>query len=332
MKVHFRKHRGNWSRPLLCVTHTERPMDLKQCSREYFITQFGAASRLPPKVPFEALTHAREFSPWKGSVTVWGLCDDGRQLPELLAYFEPTAYKPQQVLWYRERLWLLGLEQLEVFDSELRLIRRLEDPWLSVEHTVFPDERGRLVASCSASDAILFIDPHTYTVMDFARVPESIYGHNYHLKREDSVVEHYLHNDLQLAHLNCAWPWRGGVLITTLIQGAIGWFDSDKHYHELLRGYVGCHGIRTNQEGNLYFCDSCAGTVVVLSPELKVLQEYPTGSKWLHDAQQITRELYALAVSDRNVLAFVEPHTSRPVFGLDGRNFGEGVQSVSYGR
>ena len=45
--------------------------------------------------------------------------------------------------------------------------------------------------------------------------------------------------------------------MSTLIQGAIGWFDLDGAYRELLRGYAGCHGVRADlRTDQLFFCDT----------------------------------------------------------------------------
>lgn len=328
--IHHLAPEDRWRRNLLCLSHTQRPFESQRGSRVAFLKRYQRPDRLPPKVPFAELTHARKHSPWKGQITVWSIDPEFRTPPEFLANLQPTDYKPQQALWFKDRLWILGTELLEVYDASIKLLARIEDPWLSGAHTIAPDQAGHLVVSCSASDAILFIDPERYLVTDAVRLPESLYGHNYPLSRQDSVVTNFIHNDLQLTHVNAAWPWRGGILVSTLIQGAIGWFDRNKNYRELLRGYVGCHGIKVNLSGLPYFCDSPSGKLIVLNEDFEVNWELQAESRWLHDAQEIVPGLYALALADHNAIEFVRSETKTLLYRLDASPFGQGTQFISY--
>ena len=74
-------------------------------------------------------------------------------------------------------------------------------------------------------------------------------------------------NDLQTTHINDASSMDGGsrVVVSTLIQGAIGVFDlGGGSYQEVTRGLVGCHAARVNDEGVIYFADNCGGALVEL--------------------------------------------------------------------
>jgi hypothetical protein len=84
---------------------------------------------------------------------------------------------------------------------------------------------------------------------------------NYELTPAMPVNRHYIHNDIQLGHLNSAYPdGKNGCYLSTLAQGDIGHVSEDGQYEVLARGYVGCHGIRVAQNGrDLYFSDSCSG-------------------------------------------------------------------------
>ncbi|MGH7485852.1 MAG: hypothetical protein ACREMY_09665, partial [bacterium] len=73
-------------------------------------------------------------------------------------------------------------------------------------------------------------------------------------------------------------------------------------YEELCRGFVGCHGARMSAEGEIYFADSTAGTLVFLTPAGRIARRFATGSRWLHDVQQIAGSVYAFALADRNEL------------------------------
>lgn len=328
--IHHLASKDKWKGNLLCLSHTQRPFESQRGSRVAFLKRYERPDRLPPKIPFAELTHARNHSPWKGQITIWSVDPEFRTPPELLAHLQPTDCKPQQALWFKGQLWILSTELLEVYDASIKLLARIEDPWLAGAHTITPDQAGNLVVSCSASDALLFIDPERYLVTDAVRLPEALYGHNYPLSRQDSVVTNYIHNDLQLTHVNAAWPWRGGLLVSTLIQGAIGWFDCNRNYRELLRGYVGCHGIKVNASGSLYFCDSPSGKLIVLDENFKVNWELPTESRWLHDALELVPGLYALALADRNTVEFVQAETQTLLYRLDASPFGQGTQFLSY--
>jgi hypothetical protein len=164
-------------------------------------------------------------------------------------------------------------------------------------------------------------------------LPEAIYGTNYPLSREHSVVEHFIPNDLQLTHLNCAYPWRGGILISTLIQGAVGWFDPAGEYRELMRGYVGCHGAKVDRRNDrIFFSDSCLGVIVFLDAEYRVADRVLLGSTWLHDAEQIEGSLFAAAVSDRNLISFVDVDKREILAEIPCEQYGQSTQFLYYGR
>jgi hypothetical protein len=139
-------------------------------------------------------------------------------------------------------------------------------------------------------------------------------------------------NDFQLTHINCAYPWRSGILVSTLIQGAIGWFDEHGQYQELLRGLVGCHGVRIDQRNSrMFFCDSCLGTVVFLSSDYRIEHRVSTGSVWLHDAEQVSPDVFALSVADRNQIEIIEFSSRKVLTIAPCGDFGNSTQLISYG-
>jgi hypothetical protein len=311
-------------RPLLCVTHSDRVTVPEQCSLNYLERRYASPDRLAALPPFESLIDASHYSPYHGHVTLWDFVEGDWRRPMLFACLRPD-FKPQHALWHAGRLWILGVERLEAYDASLRRIAEVSDPWLAGGHTVVPDGGGRLLLSCSGSDSVLVVDEKTYAVVAALRMPEAIYGSNYALARTDSVVEHFISNDMQLTHINCASPWRGGIVVSTLIQGAIGWFDPAGAYRELLRGYVGCHSVRTDvRTDQLFFCDSTTGTVVFLDDAMKIKARLASGSRWLQDACQTAPETLALAVTDRNQVEIIDLATREVMHAIPGTEFGEG--------
>lgn len=334
IKVHYKRHCIDWNQKLLCVTHTDRPVQPDRCDLNFLEQRYSDPDRFPPTEPFETLLPSFQYSgmEYSGTVTVWEFIKGDFRKPRLLAYIRPTDYKPQFAIWYKQRLWILGLEILEVYNSDLSRIAVIEDPWLSGTHTIIPDQCGHLIVSCSASDSVLVIDEETYKVVQALRMPEKLYGVNYSLSRTDSLVEHYIHNDYQLTHINCAWPWRGGILVSTLIQGAIGWFDENQNYKELLRGFVGCHGVRTDHRTNqIYFCDSCLGTVVFLKSDFTIEHRINTGSIWLHDTHQLNHDTFALSIADRNQIEIMNCFSRDIITVIGCSDFGNSTQFVYYG-
>ena len=248
---------------------------------------------------------------------------------ELVARVRPETYKPQHAIWYAGSLWVVGVEHVEVYDPGLRSVAKVQDPWLAGGHTLAPDGNGHILVSCAASDSILVIDATSFRVVQALRMPQELYGRNYDLRRTDSVTDHYITNDLQITHVNCAAPWRDGILMSSLIPGAIGWFDRNGEYSELLRGFVGCHGVRAISADLIYFCDSCVGTLMILDGNMRLRQRVATGSRWLHDAVYISAEVFALAVYDSAEVWFMDVASRKVIYKLDCGAYG-GPQFLAF--
>jgi hypothetical protein len=331
MNVELNRMSRYLGRSLLCVAHSDRPLQEPANEINYIESRYASPARLPPAFPFESLRPAREHDPHLGGVTIYDIGEGGERAPELVCAFRPKTYKPQHCLWLNDRLWVLGTEHIEIYDPCLKSLRQIRDPWLSGGHTMAADGAGGVLVSCSASDSVLRFDEATGALTGVLRLPEELYGFNYPLARHDSVVDHFIDNDLQLAHVNCAWPWRGGILTTSLIQGAVGWFDPQGDYQELVRGFVGCHGARIRDDADeLFFSDSCSGMVVFLGAGGAPARRVGTGSRWLHDAIQIRGNLFAMALFDQNQVLLMNVAT-REVVGrirCDGRG---GPQFLAFG-
>jgi len=149
------------------------------------------------------------------------------------------------------------------------------------------------------------------------RLPCDLYGFNYDLGPKTDLRLHYVNNNRQTTHVNGAWPLPGGksVLVSTLIQGAIGRFDLESgDYTEITQGFIGCHGVRINSSGQTYFADSCQGRLVFLDDKGAVTRQFETGSKWLHDVTQIGDDIYAFSMADSNELHFYDIGTGERLY------------------
>lgn len=317
-------------RALLCVVDSARPIEPAYVDINTLEKRFASPFRLPPLQPFDSLQPSSAHLTPTGEVSVYDIGDRGDQPPRLVCSFAPDDYAPSHAIWYDDQLWVLGTEQIVVYDAELHPVKVIRDPWLAGGHTIASDGDGHLLVSCSSSDAVLAVDASTGTVSHAWRVPEDWYGRNYALERTDSVVDHYIDNDRQLTHINCVWPWRGGLLMSMLIPGAIGWSDGNGAYRELVHGFVGCHGARVRSDmEEIYFVDSCSGMIVFLDLNGQVIRRVGTGSRWLQDAIQIHDDVFAAAVFDRNEVLLVNVVTRE----VTGRiQSAHGPRFLSFGR
>lgn len=316
---------------IFCITHSDRPASLDKCDLNYLEERYSRLDRLPPTEPFSSLAPSKAHSPFGGEISIYSISRSVHEPPRLIARLRPETFKPQHAVWDAGLLWVVGVEHVEIYGPDLKSIARVEDPWLAGGHTIASDGRGNMLVSCSASDSVIIIDSKAGRVIDALRMPEELYGRNYSLSRSDSVVDHYIINDAQLTHVNCAWPWKGGVLTSSLIPGALGWFSPGGEHRELLRGFVGCHGARVrSDDGSIYFCDSALGALVFLDSKMRIAKRVATGSLWLHDAIQIDGDVFALAVYDSSEVRFMDVVTRKILHKLDVTAFG-GPQFLSIG-
>lgn len=330
MRVIYRHKQANWNQKLLCVAHTSREFNPALCTLNAVDERLKKPERLNNKQPFESLSHIKTQRPYDGNITIWDFPNGDLRSPHLIAQIRPDS-KPQYASWYQHKLWILCDDVLEVYNTNLKLIKCIRDPWLAGTHTIVPDYKGHLIISCAASDSILFVDETSYEVVRAMRLPEEIYGANYSLSRTDSVVEHYIPFDLHLAHINGAWPQFDDVLISTW-RGAIGRFDKHGKYSEIIQGFAGCHGVRTFQNGEgFYFCDSCLGTILFLTKDNKIYRRVATDSKWLRDAQQLNDRYFILSLTDKNCLQVMDVVEREVVHSIPCDNFGSGTELLYYG-
>ena len=239
--------------------------------------------------------------------------------------------KIQHAVFVDERRLLVGFEhRIEdwLLNAPVRSMKNLaagdfsihaafEHAHLAGLHTVEPMGAGRVLAACSAPDAALICDLNNGNAERTLRMPARLYGKNYHLTAEMDLRRHYIHDGCQTTHLNAASLDRSGrrVVVSTLMQGAIGIFDLETaEYEEVTRGFVGCHGVRFNQAGQIYFADSPGGALVILRSDGTVERRFEVGSRWLHDVQQLWDATYAFALADSNELRVYDIDRGEVVF------------------
>jgi hypothetical protein len=208
---------------------------------------------------------------------------------------------------------------------------RIDDNWFGGLHTVFPVDDDTCIVSSSAADAVLWVDLLRRRVVRRWRLPADIYGINYELTPEMCVSDHYIPNDMQLAHLNCAYPdGNGGCYISTLIQGDIGHVAFDGKYTLRARGYIGCHGVRVSGHGEyVYFTDSCNGRLMQLSPRGDAAEMHRVDSQWLHDTEQVDGGVYWFCLGDKNELALIDVKDHRELTRFAFNRRGVNVQFVT---
>jgi len=310
---------------LLGVTHSTRAVDLARNSLNFLRARYRSTSRLENLPHFSDLTASELFQPYLGQATFWLIDTEALGHAHLVARIDP-GYKVQHGIYWKGRFVTGGDAVIEIRDREGRNVASASDPWLSGLHTVFPTPEGRLAAACSGSDAVLIFDPGGGEAVRRLRMPEEIYGKNYPLGPTDDTRAHYIHNDLQLTHLNCAFPCDDGIYVSTLIQGALGLFALDGSYREILRGFIGCHGVRRTGPGVLLFADSCAGAACFVDIAARQVRErIDFDSRWLHDAEMLGGTICAGAVSDRNVVSLYGLETDSWLGDLPLDEFGASV-------
>jgi hypothetical protein len=322
------------------LTHTSREWDYAKCSRQALVQRYADPRRLSNLPAFEKLAPPPAHL-YSGGLTILDLAID-RDGPRMVTRrCIDSAVKIQHAALVGERLVLCFenfLAVLPAVDAPLEDVNlgegspwRIDDNWFSGLHTVFPVDRDTCLVSSSGSDAALWVDLPSRKVVRRWRLPSAIYGRNYDLTPDMPVNRHYIHNDIQLGHLNSAFPdGDGGCYISTLAQGDIGHVSRDGSYTLLARGYVGCHGVRLARNGHdLYFSDSCNGRLMELKPDGTVSQKWTVESRWLHDAEQADEDVYLLSMGDRNELALVDLTVGAEQGRYSFENRGVNVQFVS---
>ena len=303
---------------VLTLTHSSRETNLERCSVQLLTRRFADPARLADPPPFDNLPPAPTV--YSGAVSFFLVFDDGTgrlhlrrlgsvrsrdriQHAAVLASGDVLVGFQHRVVRWRPRLPIPELGQINAMDFQVAA--RFEHSYMAGLQTVDPVGPERVAVSCSAPDAVLLLDAVEGKLERVLRLPRDLYGRNYELTSGMDLRRHYIDDELQVAQVNAAFGDRTGryIAVSTLIQGAVGVFDLETgRYDEVTRGFVGAHGARFDDRGNLYFADSTTGTLVTLTEEGKIARRFGTGARWLRDVQQLRGSIYAFALADANEL------------------------------
>jgi hypothetical protein len=303
---------------IILLTHTSRAWEWEKCRREFLRDRYARPGRFDNLPLFEDLAPNHSHALYSGGLSILTLT-----LRSGLAELSATRcldsrYKIQHACLCGERLVLCFEDFLYVLPDRFASVEgiklhrgspgRIDDPWFGGLHTIFPVDTRTVLVSASGSDAVLWVDVVTGRVTKRWRLPAEIYGSNYDLTDQMSVQDHYIFNDIQLGHLNSAYPdEEGGCWISTLGQGDIGHVTPEGGYRLVTRGFVGCHGVRrTMDRKGLYFSDSCDGRLIGVSVSGETKELLRLDSRWLHDSEQVEDDIYIASLGDRNELTVVD--------------------------
>lgn len=322
----------------LAVTHTSRVWDRERCAQDFLRERYRRSDRLTGLPEFEELPSAEQARAYSGRLTLFDLTVDESGIHFTATRCIDSEHKvnhackmgDQLVVCLDDYLAVLPAS-LNLFEDRGRRIERIDDPWFAGLQMIFPVDDTHCVISASAPDALMLLDLPQRRVVRRWRVPAERYGRNYELTETMSVHDHFIANDMQLTHLNCAYPdGRGGFWISTLAQGDIGYVAADGAYEVVASGFVGCHGIRDSRELDcLYFSDSCTGHLIGIGADRAPRVIGTVDSRWLHDAQHLAGDLFLLSLGDRNAIVVLDTASNTEVARFDMRVRGENVQFLN---
>lgn len=324
---------------LILLTHSSRPVDFDECAYPVLRDRYANPDRLKNLPSFESLPHIDTRRHYKGGLSVLELSVSGGSARLRRANYLDPGFKIQHATLVDGRLVLCLEDALLLLNDPLAPFpeaspERIDDPWFAGLHTVFQSGKSRCVVSASAPDAVMEVDLETRSVTKRLRLPAEIYGENYKLDETTSLREHYIHNDVQVAHVNCAWPTSdGSIYVSSLVRGDIGVFDPVGNYRVLSRGDIGCHSARVTADGGtLYYADSCNGNLVLCDRGGTERRRIAMRTNWLHDVQHIDGDLFALCLSDRNLLVLFDVRRDAVVLDESFADLGGSLQFVSIHR
>jgi hypothetical protein len=321
----------------ILISHSSRYWVGEQCERGYLRQRWAKPGRHDALPAFETLPpHA---APYYGLLSVFRIELSGGRVTGRLLHNYVSSEKVVHAA-------VMGRSVVVAFDDGAALFdrrdgdcieivpesgRRLADPWFGGLHTVMAIDETMCLLSSSGADAVLWLDTSSGTVVRRWRLPADRYGTNYDLDEHTWLNEHYVPNDFQLGHLNCASPdGQGGAYVSVLGQGDIGHINRSGGFELLATDFVGCHGVRLAREhGLLYFCDSCSGRLMRVEGRDRVTPLFDTGSRWLHDAVHLTAGLFLMTAGDRNGLVLADVEHGRSLAEWDFSAAGGTIQFLS---
>lgn len=296
----------------LLISTSSRPTDYDRCSFNALKVRYGDENRLKDIPPLWRLSPFYDgHASYNGELLIYHLTGSLIDINFGFVKKIPGNGKIQHAAITNEALVICYEDRVELiqdWQQSEETSRIIQDNWFAGLHTVFENNDNDLVLSSSAADAALVLDLKQNTVTRRLRLPASIYGENYQLSEDDDLIDCYIHNDLQLGHLNCAYPdERGNIWVSTLIQGDIGFFDPNGEYKRVISGFLGAHGVRSILDRDeIYFAHSCTGTLVIADFDGDIKKQRSIDSGWMHDVQHLGGSVFILGASDRGKIIVMD--------------------------
>jgi hypothetical protein len=321
----------------LALTHTSRVWDWERCTQDFLRGRYQLPGRLDDLPPFEDLPSVEQSRSYSGRLTLFDLTISGSGIHFAATRCIDSKHKTNHACKIGDKLVVCLDDCLIILPAGTDATEssgeyiRIDDPWFAGVQMVFPIDDGNCVISASGPDALMVLDLAQRRVVRRWRVPADRYGRNYELTERMSVHDHYISNDIQLTHLNCAFPdGRGGFWISTLAQGDIGHVAATGTYEVIASGFVGCHGVRYSRELDcLYFSDSCTGRLIGIGVDRVPQVIGAVDSRWLHDAQHLAGDIFLLCLGDKNAIVVLDASSNTELARFDMQARGENVQFVN---
>ena len=313
---------------VLCVTHSSRPFVERRSSLNALSSRFGS-DRLKNLPSLESLPGVDAAVPFTGMLSLWKVVEGPEPSLQFLSSYDP-GFKVQSAAFRGDRLLVCGSDRLEILDASLTPTSTIRDNWIAGGHTVFVDTEGYAWLTSAPANAILRVDIDSGVVVERLPLP-NMYGVGYDIKPHHDLRRHFVPTDSQPTHVNCAYPTDAGILVTLLIPGAVGVYDHDRSYREIVRGFRGCHGGKLDPDrSEIYLTDSPAGLIWFFdATSAEIKGRLKVESHWLHDAHLLSNDLLAAAPSDRNAVLLVERSSGRVLFSQECHSLGASVMFVS---
>ncbi len=298
---------------LLITTHSSRWFESQRGSLNALNERFQnrVLENLPPLDSFPPVGEAIQVT---GAVAFWRLEPPGAagRRVTLLKVLRP-AVNPQSVCFIGDKLAIAGPDRVMLYAPGFEELTPLTDPWIAGCHTVKLAEDGTIWVTSAPANAALRLDPGSGRVVERLIMPAR-YGVGHALTPEDDLRTHFITTDYQPTHINSAVPVGGGLLVSMLVPGAVGFFDEARTYREIAGGMRGCHGARVHpRTGEIYASDSPTGLVWFFDRESgRPTRRLDFGSRWLHDALILDDGAIVGLASDRNEILFLD-EAGKPV-------------------
>ena len=320
------KSNENGAMKVLCVTHSDRSFLEARCEINFLQNRF-------PKNRFEnhnstnAICGIKQAVPYNGALTLWKIDETDYSLQFIRRYL--PDYKVQFASFHDDKLVIFGSDRIEVLNTEFTCSKTIGGPHLVGGHTIHFDAEGYAWVNSAPGNKIMKVNIDTEEIVETIQMP-SIYGNGINLDNKD-LRDYFVPTDLQPTHVNCAFPHKDSVYVTLWIQGAVGAYDANRNYNEIISGFRGIHsGKIESQTGKLYFTDSPAGILWFYDLDQgKLVHRFKINSQWVHDTDHIENDIYVAGLSDANTVQVISIEKMKMIHEYYMDDFGKSVMFVN---